>query len=164
MNIFKFSIIGLGFFTLIKTVVGYNNQMHLVQQGVIQSPNIATVLNGSVLIFTLFILLLMTYGVIRLFNPVSDVNEEETPALPETENQGFSRTREKRFSMKKQQIAAMTIGALLVIVTLIPVFLIAERGLDLSHPKLMGVFLYPTIGFSVAAIIIFVSFLKENEE
>jgi len=33
---------------------------------------------------------------------------------------------------------------------------------DIGHPNIVGVFLYPTIGVSIAAIIIFISFFKKG--
>jgi hypothetical protein len=62
--------------------------------------------------------------------------------------------------MKKHQIAAIVVGVILAVVSFIPVIVTMDRGYDLAHPDVVKVFLYPTIGVAVAAVIVFVSFLK----
>ena len=61
--------------------------------------------------------------------------------------------------MKKHQIAAIVVGVILAVVSFIPV-IITMGSYDLAHPNVVKVFLYPTIGVAVAAVIVFVSFLK----
>ncbi len=62
--------------------------------------------------------------------------------------------------MKKHQIIAIVVGAILSLVSFIPVLLTMNAGYDLAHPQVVGVFLFPTIGEAVAAVIIFIAFLK----
>lgn len=65
--------------------------------------------------------------------------------------------------MKKHHIAAITVGIILSIVTFIPVIVTMQGGYNLAHPAVIGVFLYPTIGVAVAAVIVLVSFLKGDK-
>ena len=66
--------------------------------------------------------------------------------------------------MKRHQIAAIVIGSILSLVTFIPVLLTKNAGYELTHYLVAGVFLYPTIGVSVAAVIIFIAFLINKDE
>lgn len=66
--------------------------------------------------------------------------------------------------MKKHQIAAIVVGAILSLVSFLPVLVTMNRGYELAHPKIVGVFLYPTIGVAVAAVIIFIAFLRNKDE
>lgn len=66
--------------------------------------------------------------------------------------------------MKKHQIAAIAIGIILSVVSFLPVFVTMNEGYNLAHPEVVGVFLYPTIGVAVAAVIVFISFLKDKGE
>ncbi|RLA13033.1 MAG: hypothetical protein DRQ52_06975 [Gammaproteobacteria bacterium] len=66
--------------------------------------------------------------------------------------------------MKKYQIAAIVIGIILSIVSFLPVFVTMNQGYDLANPNVVKIFLYPTIGVSVAAVIVFISFLKDKDE
>jgi len=65
--------------------------------------------------------------------------------------------------MKKHQIAAIVVGVILSLVSFIPVMVTSGRY-ELAHPNVVKVFLYPTIGVAVAAIIIFMSFLKDKAD
>ena len=62
--------------------------------------------------------------------------------------------------MKKHQIAAIVVGVMLSLVSFLPVIITASRGYDLGHPNVVKVFLYPTLGVGIAAVIVFFSFLK----
>ena len=64
--------------------------------------------------------------------------------------------------MKKHQIAAIAVGVILAAVSFLPVLLTMQQGYELAHPKIVGVFLYPTIGVAVAAVIVFISFLMDR--
>ncbi|MCK4841937.1 MAG: hypothetical protein KAT04_08645 [Methylococcales bacterium] len=64
--------------------------------------------------------------------------------------------------MKAHQVVAIVVGIILSMVSFLPVLLTINKGYDLAHPNVVGVFLYPTIGVSIAAIIIFISFLKKG--
>jgi len=66
--------------------------------------------------------------------------------------------------MKKHQVVAIIVGTILSIVSFFPVLLTINKYKleDLGHPNIVGVFLYPTIGVSIAAIIIFISFFKKG--
>ncbi len=74
MNTFKFSIIGLGIFILVKMIVDYNLQLVLAGQGAV-SPSIAMVLNKSISGLSLFIFMLLLYGVIELLRGKSIKSE-----------------------------------------------------------------------------------------
>jgi len=66
--------------------------------------------------------------------------------------------------MKKYQVVAIIVGIILSIVSFFPVLLTINKYTfeDLGNPNAVGVFLYPTIGVSIAAIIIFISFFMEG--
>jgi hypothetical protein len=64
--------------------------------------------------------------------------------------------------MKKHQIVAIVVGIILSVVSFIPVFVTMNKNMNLAHPNVVGVFLYPTIGVAIAAIIVFISFLKDK--
>lgn len=66
--------------------------------------------------------------------------------------------------MKKHQIVAIVVGAILSLVSFLPVFVTMRKGYNLAHPQVVRVFLYPTIGVAVAAVIIFIAFLKNKDE
>jgi len=66
--------------------------------------------------------------------------------------------------MKKHQIAAIVVGAILSLVSFLPVLLTMNQGYELAYPTIVGVFLYPTIGVAVAAVIIFIAFLRNKDE
>lgn len=66
--------------------------------------------------------------------------------------------------MKKHQIAAIVVGAILSLISFLPVLITMSQGYELGHPKIVGVFLYPTIGVAVASIIIFIAFLMNKDE
>jgi uncharacterized RDD family membrane protein YckC len=65
--------------------------------------------------------------------------------------------------MKKHQIAAIIVGLLLSAVSFLPVIITASSGYSLGHPGVVKVFLFPTIGVAVAAIIVFVSFFRGDK-
>jgi len=65
--------------------------------------------------------------------------------------------------MKKHQIAAIIVGLLLSAVSFLPVIFTAYKGFNLGNPNVVKVFIYPTIGVSVAAIIVFVSFFRGDK-
>lgn len=66
--------------------------------------------------------------------------------------------------MKKHQIAAIVVGTVLTLVSFLPVLVTINKGYVLAHPGIVGVFLYPTIGVAVAAVIIFIAFLINKDE
>ena len=66
--------------------------------------------------------------------------------------------------MKKHQIVAIVVGVILALVSFLPVIVTMNKGYELAHPKVVGVFLYPTIGVAVAAVIVFIAFLKNKDE
>lgn len=66
--------------------------------------------------------------------------------------------------MKKHKLAAIVVGVILAAVSFLPVILTMNKGIDLAHPKVMNVFLYPAIGITLAAIIVFMSFSKDKGE
>jgi len=68
--------------------------------------------------------------------------------------------------MKKHQIAAIVLGIILSIVSSLPVILAYKLygGLvELGDPRVVKVFIYPTFGVAIAAIIIFISFFKTDK-
>jgi hypothetical protein len=73
-------------------------------------------------------------------------------------------SRRKPRGNKKHQIAAIVVGIVLAGVSFLPVIFTMNRGLDLGHPNVVKVFLYPTIGVAVAAVIVFIAFLKDKGE
>jgi len=66
--------------------------------------------------------------------------------------------------MKKHQGAAMLVGAIPSLFSFLPVFITMNKGYNLAHPKIVGVFVSPTIGVAVVAVIIFIAFLKNEKE
>lgn len=62
--------------------------------------------------------------------------------------------------MKKYQIVAMIVGVILTVVSFLPVIVTMNAEYNLAHPDIVKVFLYPTIGVAVAAVIVFIAFLK----
>lgn len=66
--------------------------------------------------------------------------------------------------MKKHQIAAIVVGVILSLVSFLPVLVTANKGYPLADPRVVGVFMYPTIGVAVAAVIVFIAFLKNKDE
>ena len=62
--------------------------------------------------------------------------------------------------MKKYQIVAIVVGVILTVVSFLPVIVIMKAEYNLAHPDLIKVFLNPTIGVVVAAVIVFIAFLK----
>jgi hypothetical protein len=67
-------------------------------------------------------------------------------------------------AMKKHQIAAIVVGIIVLAVSFIPVIVTMSKGYILGHPTVVNVFLYPTIGVAVAAIMVFISFLKDRDD
>ncbi len=65
--------------------------------------------------------------------------------------------------MKKHQIAAIVVGLILSAVSFLPVIITDSSGYSLGHPNVVKVFLYPTIGVAVAAIIVFLSFFRSDK-
>ena len=63
--------------------------------------------------------------------------------------------------MKKHQIVAIVVGLILSLVSFLPVFLMIDKGYNLVGRGNTGVFLFPTIGVSMAAILIVIAFLKD---
>ena len=63
--------------------------------------------------------------------------------------------------MKKHQIVAIVVGLILSLVSFLPVFLIINKGYNVVHSARVDVFLYPTIGVSVAAVLVVIAFLKD---
>ncbi len=69
--------------------------------------------------------------------------------------------------MKKHQIVAIAVGTLLSIVSFIPVYLtwVREHSLEyLGHPMIVKVFIFPTVGVGVAAVLVFFAFFKGDKE
>jgi hypothetical protein len=69
--------------------------------------------------------------------------------------------------MKKHQIVAIIVGTLLSIVSFIPVYLTwaREHSLEyLGHPMIVKVFIFPTVGVGIAAVLIFFSFFKDGKK
>ena len=67
--------------------------------------------------------------------------------------------------MRKHQVVAIILGIIMVGVSFIPVYIVASRPyVDLAHPSNIKVFMYPTIGVAVAAVIIFISFFKDSKD
>jgi len=66
--------------------------------------------------------------------------------------------------MKKHQIVAIVVGVILAVVSFLPVIVTMNEGYDIAHPGVVKVFLYPTIGVAVAAVVVFISFLKDKAE
>jgi hypothetical protein len=66
--------------------------------------------------------------------------------------------------MKKHQLVAIIAGIILTIVSFLPVIVTMNAGYELSHPKIVKVFLYPMIGVAVAAVIVLISFLKDKDQ
>ncbi len=66
--------------------------------------------------------------------------------------------------MKKHQRAAIVVGVILTLVSFLPVIISSQAGYELAHPKVVKVFLFPTIGVSIAAIIVFISFFKDGKD
>jgi hypothetical protein len=65
--------------------------------------------------------------------------------------------------MKKYQMVALIGGAILVVVSLMPVFSALSAGVSLWREQIRGVFIFPVIGGAVALIIIFLAFWKDGE-
>lgn len=66
--------------------------------------------------------------------------------------------------MKKYQIVAIVVSVILTVVSFLPVIVTMNAEYNLAHPNIVKVFLYPTIGVAVAAVIIFIAFLKDKGE
>jgi len=66
--------------------------------------------------------------------------------------------------MKTHQLVAIILGLIVTGVSFLPVIftVLTYNYRALVHPSLVKVFLYPTIGVSVASIIVFASFLKSD--
>lgn len=62
--------------------------------------------------------------------------------------------------MKKHQKVAIIIGIILSGISFIPVLLMLFAGYDIGSLMYFKVFIFPTIGVGIAAIIIYHSFLK----
>lgn len=79
--------------------------------------------------------------------------------------------RGKVVTLKKHQLAAIIIGAILSVVSFFPVLLVYSRCAAYHHnvfrvlgdPDNVQVFLCPTIGVGIAAAIVFISFLKTDK-
>jgi len=65
--------------------------------------------------------------------------------------------------IKYPHIVAIIIGVIILAVSFIPIFLTMNHGYKLAHPKVVGVFLFPTIGVSVAGLIVFLSFMMKKK-
>lgn len=66
--------------------------------------------------------------------------------------------------MKKSQIAAIVVGSLLSLVSILPVILTAAQGYSLGHPEVVKVFAFPLIGVGISAIIVFFAFFRGDRE
>jgi hypothetical protein len=64
--------------------------------------------------------------------------------------------------MKKHQTVAIVVGLILVVMSYIPVLISYLSGAKLGHPLVMTVFIFPTIGATVAAVIVFLSFFRSG--
>jgi len=65
--------------------------------------------------------------------------------------------------MKAHQIAAIVVGIVLSVVSFIPVLVTIQEEYDLAHPEVVDVFIFPTLGTAVSAIIVFIAFvIKRN--
>jgi len=67
----KTLLIGSGILFILKTIAAFNQQNSLVEQGVIEHINIATVLNGIIFPFLVFLIVLVIFLVRNLIKSKS---------------------------------------------------------------------------------------------
>lgn len=59
--------------------------------------------------------------------------------------------------MKTGNKVAIITALVLIALTSIPVFILIAQGVEVAHPRVNGVFIYPTIGACVGAVLVVAS-------
>lgn len=74
-------------------------------------------------------------------------------------SRGNGSSKERRMPTK-HRTAAIVVAIVVLAVSFLPVLITVSSGYDLGNPRVVHVFLYPTIGVAVAAIIVVLSFMR----
>jgi hypothetical protein len=70
---------------------------------------------------------------------------------------------ERKIILKKHQVTAIVVAVILLVVSFLPVLLVDHRYPLRRPDALFKIFICPTIGVAIAAIIVFISFLKADK-
>lgn len=66
--------------------------------------------------------------------------------------------------MDTRNKVAIVVALVLLALTSIPVLLLVKEGVQVAHPQVNGVFIYPTIGACVGAVLVVMSYVFPKNE
>lgn len=61
--------------------------------------------------------------------------------------------------METRNKVAIFVALVLLVLTSIPVQLLMKEGVQVAHPRVNGIFIYPTIGACVGALLVVASYI-----